>query len=694
MNTKHIIHITTPPVRSGKKSTPDGAICGNGDLAVILGNAPDGLRLYLSKCDLWEGIECEDAGGLKPLGYIDIPVRADLYAQYDVEQDLDTAQLRCRFAAGNAVCALTITVHKTENSLCIRSTGSEPVTPVLHVFDGETGRKGDFTQDGVQGIFRIWDGDDHLYETHVYAAAKMIGGDFYFFAATNHDVSDPRGTTVQTLQRTDAARLDELRRAHDAAWQTFWAKSAFRCADASLETAWYASQYYLAVCAGNLKFPPGLFANFITVEHPDWHSDYHLNYNYQAPFYAACSSNHAELTDGYMTPLEEFLERGASFAQRFDCGGILYPVGIGPRGMCTEMDHKLPRWFERLFLGQKNNQIHPADIPIYRWRATRDTDYAREHAYPFLKECLAFFEDYGTWEADGRFSVLRDAAHEVPIYREDFTPEKYKKVLNDKNNVVTLGLLHLGLDNAIDMARALGVDADKVRTWEKMRAHLSPFPTCRRFGQKVFRYTEKGQRWNETGDVGLQHIYPGGCIGLSSPPKTLRIARTTFRMKKRCCYKDDNAVTSFYPMAARLGENPKRLLRHLRRLMAKYCLPNLLYRFGGGCLEYCSIAANTLNEMVLQSHQDTVRIFPCWDPAVDCAFENLRADGAFLVSASIRAGVYGDIRIVCEKGGVLQAALPYSGARILHGGKEQIADGNTFTLETQPGDEIRICRRS
>ena len=65
---RHIFRLTHPPERSGKSSIPDGAICGNGDLAVILGRAPDGVRIYLSKCDIWEGIERYDAGGIKPLG--------------------------------------------------------------------------------------------------------------------------------------------------------------------------------------------------------------------------------------------------------------------------------------------------------------------------------------------------------------------------------------------------------------------------------------------------------------------------------------------------------------------------------------------------------------------------------------------------------------------------------------------------
>ena len=76
---KHVVKITRKPEQSGKKSIPDGAINGNGDLGIILGNCENGMRIYISKADLWQGIESHDRGGLKPLGYIDIPVSEKLY---------------------------------------------------------------------------------------------------------------------------------------------------------------------------------------------------------------------------------------------------------------------------------------------------------------------------------------------------------------------------------------------------------------------------------------------------------------------------------------------------------------------------------------------------------------------------------------------------------------------------------------
>ena len=690
---RHIVKITAKPVLSGKQSIPDGAVSGNGDLGLILGNSENGMRIYISKCDIWQGIERYDRGGLKPLGYIDIAVPAEIYDDYYAEQDMDMGELRCMFGKDGKNCTVSVRACKIENSVMLEIGGSIEAEPVLRVFGGETsGEKGEYGENGCQVIFRSFAGDDHEFETHAFAAMKKVSdGKYYIFAATNHDVENPKQAALEKAECITDTDYETLRKEHYEAWKSFWSKSSFSVDNEELETGWYSSQYFLACCAGNKNFAPGIYANFITVENPNWHSDYHLNYNYQAPFYAACSSNHVELTDCYHAPLEEFTKKGRSFASRFNCRGILYPVGIMPKGLCSELNPKMKYSFERLFLGQKSNAVHPADIMVFRWKATRDREYAEKHAYPYIKAALEFFEDWAKLK-NGRYSVCDDAAHEVPIYKPNFDPKKFRyRYLHDKNNALTLGLLRLCIPAAIDMAKEFGVDADKQEKWQQMLDCLPPFPTYYRFFRRVFRYTEKGQRWNDGGDVGLQHIYPCGSVGLLiSDRKTVKIAKNTFRMKERYCWTDDNAVSSFFPMAARLGRDPKVITQKLHELNRKKMLPNMLYNFGGGCLENCSIFACTLNEMVLQSFEGTIRIFPCWDRNTDVRYENLRADGAFLVSSEIKNGKISYVRIESEKGGKVRIENPYKTAVLEIDGKALKTEEKFITLDVQKNDVITI----
>ena len=427
---RHIAIITEQPRLSGVNSTPDGAVTGNGELAVILGNNPAGMRIFLSKTDVWHAVENQFDGGLRPVGYVDIPVPRELYEHYFVEQDMDEGVIRCRFSDGERTLSVELRVAAEENAVLLETGGNISVRPVLSAYDlGETaGRNGTFTTDGVTGVSRHFDGDNCLYETHVFAALGQAGeGQFYAFVATNHDGPDPLAAVAEKAGRITRERFAALKAEHAAFWKGFWEKSRFSLSDPALENRWYASLYFLAVSARNPRFPPGLYANFITVERPNWHSDYHLNYNYQAPFYPACSSNHPELTDGYLTPLEEFVPRGRGFAARYGCRGVLFPCGIGPKGYMSEFIPGIRYEFERPFMGQKNDALHAADIAVFRWNTTRDVGYARNRAYPYLRECLDFFTDYAVWE-NGRYNICDDAAHEVPYYKKDFDEKKYPEI--------------------------------------------------------------------------------------------------------------------------------------------------------------------------------------------------------------------------------------------------------------------------
>ncbi len=690
---KHIAVITTKPQRSGCASIPDGAITGNGDLAIILGNSPDGLRIFLSKTDVWHAVENEPEGGLRPVGYLDLLVPQAMYDNYRVEQDMDAGVLRCVFSEGSQLLHLEIRVAADENAVLLEADGDWKPDPALHAYDlGDiTGRNERFEKNGISGISRSFDGTACLYETHVYAVCRQLDkGRLCIFVATNHDVPAPKDAVCTKADELTGARFNEMKEKHAAFWNNFWSRSCFQLSDPSLENLWYASQYYLAVCARNPDFPPGLYGNFITVERPNWHSDYHLNYNYQAPFYAACASNHPELTDGYLTPLEQFIPRGRVFAAKLGCKGVLFPCGIAPDAYMTEAVPGSRFEFERPFMGQKNDAIHAADIAVFRWNATRDVDYARDHAYPYLRECLDFFVDYAVRGEDGVYAIPDDAIHEVPYYIKGFEEKDYPEI-HDKNNILTLGLLRLCIPAAIDMAEELGVDADRRAKWQALLNGLPDFPTFIREGQTVYRYTEQGQEWVVGNDVGQQHIYPCGCVGLSSRAQDLTIAANTVK-QRLYGFLDGNAVSSFYAIGARIGFDPAYMIDRLREWNERTALPNLLHNMPGGCLEYCVVNALALNEMAMQSHQEIVRIFPNWDKRLDCAFQNLRADGAFLVSATIRSGIVLHAKIVAEKGGTLRVACPEEAMMVtVNGGMTDLTAADLVQgVETAPGDVIEI----
>jgi alpha-L-fucosidase 2 len=74
-----------------------------------------------------------------------------------------------------------------------------------------------------------------------------------------------------------------------------------------------------------------------------------------------------------------------------------------------------------------------------------------------------------------------------------------------------------------------------------------------------------------------------------------------------------------------------------------------------------------VQEMLLQSQGGVVRVFPAVpDDWKEVSFKNLRAEGAFLVSANIQNGKTRRVEVFSEKGGDLNIQLP-PGKWILEG---------------------------
>jgi alpha-L-fucosidase 2 len=108
-------------------------------------------------------------------------------------------------------------------------------------------------------------------------------------------------------------------------------------------------------------------------------------------------------------------------------------------------------------------------------------------------------------------------------------------------------------------------------------------------------------------------------------------------------------------------------------------------------------AAAGLQEMLLQSYSGTIRVFPAipadWK---DVSFKTLRAEGAFLVSASREDGSTQSVEITSEKGGLCRIENPFKGAEYEVKGvvrKAITRHGNDLTIKTTPGQKIVIAQR-
>ncbi len=689
MNT-YFNEITSKPVNTYDGNIlykiPAGAMCGNGDLGVVFDNDDNGLVIHISKCDFWKfRAGHRNDGGIKAVGSLRIG-GVDL-SEYNIKQYFDRGLLDCTF--GNVGMEFFVA---PENLICFEikvPEGDAFPTVGIEIPDTCGSVNSGYSENGVSCFVRRFEGEELERNSAVITCLKKLeerNADgftavrFCVSVVTDFDSSDYAKKGIDMAlncdYEADKARTEEK-------WKKFFSASKVTLEDKEIEKFYNSSLYHLAGCMGNKEFPPGLFGNFITDDFFPWAGDYHMNYNYEAPYYCIFSANHPELFDGYMTPVNEMKEYAKKFAGFFGCKGYAFPVSFGPKALdvFTQEDCKE---HGVLFLGQKSHAAYACVIPIMHWFSTYDKEYAKENYYDFVLNTAAFWEDYLV-KKNGRYIIKNDAAHEIPYYRgEKFRYITHKGQIEAVNAINSLGLVKLLFDGIYDMAKELGLNEEKYPLWEDIIDNLSDFPTFIKHGKKCFRYSKRGIRWRNDNTVGLQHIYPASQIGLSSGEKLLKIARNTYFINDRRL--DDNGSNSYLPAGARIGVDPGFLIDGIHMNIKEFGLPNRLFRHHGGGIEHLTMVPATVNEMLMQSHEGIIRLFPCWDRSSDASFENLRADGAFLVSAELIDGKVISLKIKSLRGRKCTAQCDGIKSVLRESDKTEIPfkkDGNTVVFDTE-----------
>lgn len=624
------------------------------------------------------------------------------HAAFSARECIGSADIEIGLKTEEYALRIDSYVPYTENLVIIKlacEAGNANVRAGLFVPDFEPARIERASTETTARITKIFDGPDFDFPTHADACLSRTDGGKLFFnigqgeevtfaisVCTNHDGNQ--------LKQGGEIQLEALRRSHLAFWKKFWNQSEISIpSEPNIERYWYGSQYIMACSSKKGCFAPGIFGPFITTDYANWASDYHLNYNYQAPWWGVFSSNHVELSEPYDQPLMEYIPRAQQNARELlGCRGIYSVVGIGPKGYESsamfrkDNGERIP---EAPFLGQKSNAVYASVNMLMRFYATYDEEYVRRCAYPYCREVADFWEDYLRWDGR-RYVIENDCIHENGYAMRDVSGRgnDLYDYSGDFNSIVSLALVRMLMRGMLEMSEFLGVDENRREKWRHILEHLSDYATQERNGRKVFRYTEKGMAWCDSNSLGIQLVYPARGIGLSSSTELREIALNTLNELNR--WEDYNAFPTFFTAACYLGYDPDELLRRLNRELRVHGFDNLFVYYGGGGLECASAVPSTINNMFLQSHEEYLRIFPVWNRRTEAAFRNLRAEGAFIVSGSVKDGNVAAITLQSEKGRVARVLSPWErGMHVYCDGTEvacdvqTVAAGMVYAFETE-----------
>jgi hypothetical protein len=500
--------------------------------------------------------------------------------------------------------------------------------------------------------------------------------------------NDPGG--VEAECRRTVAELAGDRAAAMARWRDqqigesrkFWSKSSVTVADPLLERLWY-EIFHLRRCIYRRDaVPPGLYLPSALGDYCVWHGDYHTNFNIQAPFFGNYEANHLEIGDAYFGMMDFMLDIGRKVAHDY----------YNARGSCIALSGFPIRAKEDTFgLGNFSRMAYMTGWMMQpywlRYLYTGDKNWLRAKGYPAIPDCALFYTDFLKKRADGLYHAFPSAEEERPFTGDPATYTDRPQVLQH---------VRYCLRAAILASTELGIDRASRAEWQDRLDHLAADPEAY-FGNRSDSLLQGLDRWCD--QCSPPQWGRGKPFRLSPSKSTLPPGALKERFGAWWLCHPGGAIS-----ALRSGDfAPESDCNFLREYLKKYrrCngLVGELCPMGHELVfneELAIVAA--LQEMMLQSWDGALRVFPAWPKNLDARFENFRAEGAFLVTAAWSQGQVTSLLVHSENGTPCTLYSPWpKGIRVTDAtGNEVATTSDPYgrpTFPTRPTVEYRLQSR-
>ncbi len=415
---------------------------------------------------------------------------------------------------------------------------------------------------------------------------------------------------------------------------------------------------------------------------PQWHGDYHGDYNISMAHWFLFSCNHIELGDPFFTTFSKLLPKVKQLTKDYyQIDGAKYPIATAP-----EIGIEITRSYYRMMMVTSAYYV----IPFWwHYLYTGNKEFLQDVAFPVIEESAKFY------------IALTEETEDGVIIGPSWAPEQGPlPAYNVTNDLSLVRIVWQGYARACDV---LGIETDYKKQVERYLANYPDYPTQ----NGRFLDSLDADEYLLMAHTGLfSMVYPGGDIDADHPlaDVALKTIETYYDRAQRKSFvgrkslSDVQAWTTQALGMARL-RRADRTDHYLMDVgLSEYLKPNGMitiisngifstreekrqaYDFGDesrahhvliACantrrgrdkhfqfLEGPSALLCILNEMMLQSHNGIVRIFPALPSRIEsCSFVSLRAEGAFLVSARCKNGKTERVEITSLAGNMCTVRL-------------------------------------
>jgi hypothetical protein len=476
-------------------------------------------------------------------------------------------------------------------------------------------------------------------------------------------------------------------------WSDYWSASTIRIPDPLIERQYYLDMYKFG-CVARANAPMISLQAVWTADNgrlPPWKGDFHHDLNTQLSYWPAYTANHLDQAMGYLNHLESNDAAHRKYTRQY-----FGTPGLNVPGVETLLGEPMGGWIQ--YSCSPTTACWLTQHFYLQWRYSQDRAFLKAHAYPFLKDVATHLE---------AVSQLNKAG--VRVLPMSSSPE-----INDNSvqawfpNTWTnydLALARFTFGKTAELATELGKEEEAAH-WQHVLGELPGFATTPKGDLKFapsLDYKDSHRHFSH-----LLAIHPLGLIDWHSGQTERKIIRASLNRLDSVGTAGWTGYSFAWLANIRARAHDGEGARTALRIFAEAFVSKNSFHVNGDqsgkgysassyrpfTLEGNFAAAAGLHEMLMQSYGGVIEVFPAVPAGwVDASFHDLRAEGAFLVSAERKGGQTVRMEVRAEQAGQLKIRLPGNGMEVLELSKdvqemERVGDVRQFAVKK--GGVVRL----
>jgi alpha-L-fucosidase 2 len=441
-------------------------------------------------------------------------------------------------------------------------------------------------------------------------------------------------------------------------WNQFWRKSSISIPDPLIEKQWYLEQYKFGATARK-NAPPISLQGIWTADNgriPPWKGDFHHDLNTQLSYWPSYSGNHLDASIAYIDHFESNKANYKRYTRQF-----FNKEGIAVPGVTTLDGTEMGGWIQYSLSPTVSAWI--SQHYYLQWRYSMDKVFLKNKAYPWIKETAHFLENITVLDSLGHRVLLMSASPEI---NDNDLTAWFKKTTN-----YDLSLMKFNFKVAFELANELHLYKE-ANHWKAILNQFQDFSISD--NQELLIAPDYSYSVSHRHFSNLMAIHPLGLLQWDSNKEEQQIIKNS--IQRLDSMGPSNWCGYSYAWLANLKARAKDGLgasKALTIFATAFCSINSFHLNGDQTksgyssftyrpftLEGNFAFAAGLQEMLIQSYQNIIEVMPAIPAAWrDVSFNQLRTEGAFLVSANQSEGKLKQLIIVSEKGGTLTLKNPF-----------------------------------